>query len=460
MRRARLLLCTAALLWSCGGARDDRAGVAPDLLLVTVDTLRADALACYGGEPDVGSVLCSVADRGVRYEWALSTAPSTAPSIASVLTSLYPSQHGVTQFAVSWLDEGVVSVAEVLSEAGYATGAIVSNPVLDESRQIGQGFESYDVRMTQSERNRPDLGEREAEATTDAALAWLKENRPWLFGTRRPLFLWVHYQDPHGPYTPPGFETSPDTGATALPILEDHSGKAGLPAYQVVEGVRSLEAYAGRYREEIRYLDRHVARLLAALPDAGVLVTADHGEAFGEDGYYLAHGHSVGLELIRVPLLWRPPGGAAPSVVRIPVSGVDVAPTLLAAAGLTAPAPFRGRALPGPGHETTADRLLYAEHRARAAVVAGDLYYARDHEDLTEAPPDRVSGGRLEALPPRTARLRGPALPPYEATGPAASASLEGALRSHVESAGARPNQTGTTDQLTRDRLRALGYLE
>lgn len=455
------LLCTAVIGSSCGGGAPDRAGDAPDLLLLTVDTLRADALACYGGEPDVGKVLCSIADHGVRYEWALSTAPSTAPSVASILTSLYPGEHGVTQFAVSWLDDESVTVAEVLAEAGYATGAVVSNPVLDESRQMGQGFESYDARTTRREANRLDLGERVAEATTDAGLAWLDENGPSLFRERRPRFLWIHYQDPHGPYTPPGAESPGlDTGALALPILEDNSGKEGVPGYQVIEGLRSVEAYTERYRAEIRYLDRHVARLLAALPDAGVLLTADHGEAFGEDGYYLAHGHSVGLELIRVPLLWRPPGGIPPDVVRVPVGGVDVAPTLLAAAGLTPPASFRGRPLPIPDTEARQDRLLFAEHRARAAIIAGDLYYARDHQDLSEAPLDRISGGRLEPLPPRMARLRGPQPPSYEATSPAASAGLDRALRSHLEAESALPSAGGEPSEAMREELRALGYLE
>jgi arylsulfatase A-like enzyme len=426
----------------------------PDLLLVTVDTLRADALACYGGPPDVGPALCSLGERGVLYEWAISAAPSTAPSVASLLTSLYPAEHGVTQFAMSWLDESAVTLAELLAASGYATGAVVSNPVLDRSRQLGQGFETYDVRMTRHELNRPQLAEREARATTDAALAWLARARP-------PRFLWVHYQDPHGPYDPPG--AAPPAAANqgrVLPVLPNHSGKGGIPAYQVLPGVRGLDAYTERYRAEIRYLDGELARLLVALPDAGVLLTADHGEAFGEDDYYLAHGHSLGLEQIRVPLLWRPPGGVAPRRVGVPVGGVDVAPTLLAAAGLPAAPQFEGRALPLSDEEAPRDRVLFAEHRARGAVVAGRRYYARDRATLGRGRRDRISGGVLEPLPTRAAWLRGTELPPYEVVAPADTASLDRALRSHLKRARGKKGGQRELPEETRQQLRALGYLE
>lgn len=441
-----LLLLVAA---GCAPA-DER----PDLVLVTVDTLRADALACYGGAADVGQALCSLGEHGVRYEWALSTAPSTAPAVASLLTSLYPSDHGVTQFAVSWLDDSAVTLAELLAASGYATAAVVSNPVLDLPRQLNQGFEVYDVRMTRHERNRPGLTEREARATTDAALAWLGQTRP-------PRFLWVHYQDPHGPYDPPGAAPPvPAAQGRVLPLLRNHSGKHGIPAYQFLPGVQGLDAYAERYRAEIRYLDGELARLLVALPDAGVLVTADHGEAFGEDDYYLAHGHSLGLEQLRVPLLWRPPGGVEPRRVDVPVGGVDVAPTLLAAAGLPASAQFQGRALPLSDEEAPRDRVLFAEHRARAAVIAGRRYYARDRTNLGRGRRDRINGGVLEALPTRAAWLRGEELPRYEVVEPAASAGLEQALRSYLERSAEPHLGQRELPEETHRQLRALGYLE
>lgn len=279
----------------------------PDLLLVTVDTLRADRLACYGGPASVGTGLCALGDRGVRYLWAFAPAPSTAPSVASLLTSRLPSHHGLTQSARTALPDAAVTVAERLGDAGYETAAFVSNPVLSRGRGLEQGFAVYDDHMTRRERNRG-MVEREAGETTDAALAWLKV-------ARSPWFLWVHYQDPHGPYEPPHppHRSDPE-GAERLPVLADHSGRGGIPAYQALPGLRSAAAYGERYLDEIRHLDLHVARLVAAADAGGappfVVLTADHGEAFGEDGYFFAHGHSVGLDQVRVPLLVRP---AAPA---------------------------------------------------------------------------------------------------------------------------------------------------
>jgi hypothetical protein len=192
-RRARLWLtglaamCTA--LAACGVGSESRTS----LLLITIDTLRADRLACYGGNPETGRELCRLANEGRRFIWAFATAPSTGPSVASILTSQYPVRHGVTQIQRTQLRDSALSVAELLSEAGYQTAAFVSNPVLGRHRNLGQGFDVYDDRMTRPERNRPLMVERTAADTTDAVLAWARE------AARAPLFLWVHYQDPHGP---------------------------------------------------------------------------------------------------------------------------------------------------------------------------------------------------------------------------------------------------------------------
>ena len=449
---------------ACGEAADtpatNGASLPPDLVLVTVDTLRPDRLACYGGTPGVGARLCSLADEGIRYVWAFATAPATAPSVASILTSRYPSQHGVTEFAASRLADAAVTVGEALREAGYDTAAFVGNPVLDASRNLGQGFERYDARMTRAERNRPGLTERDARALTDAALAWLA-------GARAPFFLWVHYQDPHGPYDPPDAPAQPfDAGpGPTLPVLADHSGRGGIPAYQALPGVVRAGSYATFYENEIRYLDRHMARLFDALRatgrPTGILLTADHGEAFGEDGYFFAHGHSLGLDQIRVPLLWRPPGGAAARSLHSAVSTVSVAPTLLSAAGIAAPASFVGRPLP-TDDGARATQPAFAEHRLRAALVTGAVYYARDREPFTGTVPDRISGGALTPIPGRIALLPPDgAAPPYAPIPDGESgAELERTLAAHLaENAPSEP----PSESLPEDRqqhLRALGYLE
>jgi len=457
---APLALGLAAALAGCGPAAPAR----PNLVLLTVDTLRPDRLACYGGDDRVGTGICGLASRGVRFTWALSAAPSTAPSVASILTSLPPSAHGVAQRASTVLAPRQTSVAELLAAAGYRTAAFVCNPVLRRERGLAQGFEIYDQRMTRRERNRPALRERSAEDATDAALAWARVARP-------PWFLWVHYQDPHGPYDPPGTAPGPEVpGAAPLPLLRDNSGYRGIPAYQALPGLRSAAAYARQYRAEIRYLDLHLARLVAGLDGLGrppfVLLTADHGEAFGEDGYYFAHGHSVGLDQIRVPLLVRPIAPGAPRAVSVPVSTLDVAPTLLAAAGLAVPAAFWGQALPldGAGARDPRVRPILSEHRFRAAVVLGRRYFARDRPGFANPRRDVISGGWLRPLPARTAVLeRNGETPSYVNVGPSGSALLERALARALAEASRGAGAPAPVAPLTpqdREALRALGYLD
>ena len=454
---SRAPAAAAALALAAGLACAPEAAPRPNLLLVTVDTLRPDRLGCYGGEDGVGSAICSLADRGTRFTWAFAPAPSTAPSIASLLTSRHPGEHGVTQRADTVLRDEAVTVAEILGEAGYATAAFVSNPVLGRPRNLHQGFDVYDAQMTRRERNRM-LREREARATTEAALAWVRV-------ARSPWFLWVHYQDPHGPYDPPvSGRTRDDRGGRRLEVLDDHSGRGGIPAYQFL-GPNSFDAYAGRYVKEIRYLDLHLGLLLAGLEERGeplfAVLTADHGEAFGEDDYYFAHGHSVGLDQIRVPLLVRPVEPSPPRVWTGAVTTLDVAPTLLRAAGLPLPAGLRGRPLPldGDAPAPGGERALFAEHRARAAVIRGDTYYARDRDGFAEPRPDEITGGTLWPLPTRSARLgREGDLPGYADESPAA---LEDLLAEHLAGLPAGPAAEGVPlDDEERAALRALGYLE
>jgi len=447
-------LALVALLAGCSDSR-------PNLLLVTVDTLRADRLECYGGPPGVGRALCGVAAEGTRFEWALSTAPSTSPSVASLLTSLHVPQHGLTQNVESALSDEALSVAETLRDAGYATAAFVSNPMLHRVRGLDQGFHVYDHRMTRREVNRPGYAERNAKETTQAALAWARTKPP------EPWFLWVHYQDPHGPYLPPGIRAMRDPkDGGRLPVLDDDSGRGGIPRYQALPGLYSPEAYEQLYRAEIALLDVQFKRLVEGLDALGappaILVTADHGEAFGEDGYWFAHGHSAGLDQVRVPLLYRPaPGSHGKGVAPETVSLVDVAPTLLSLAGAEAPEAFVGRALVlHDGDAPTPDRPLFVEASRQAAVVVGRDYYARDRRPgATAAPEGHAWGNENPALPSRTATLRpGGKAAPYE-TVEAPPALLEDALAAYLKEHPNRGAETGgEVPGELREQLRALGY--
>ncbi len=433
----------------------------PDLVLITIDTLRADRLGCYGGRGDLGRALCGVGESGTRFTWAFAAAPLTVPSVASILTSTYPSEHGFSQWSTEPLRKELKTLAEVLAACGYRTAAFVSNPLLQRAREVERGFDVYDDEMPRRERSRPDYAERVAADATDAALDWLA-------GARSPWFVWIHYQDPHGPYEPPGApEIRDPPGGRRLRVLQQNSGWRGIPAYQELPGLRTPVSYARRYDDEIRYVDAHVGRLLAGLasrePAPAVVVTADHGEALGEDGYFFAHGHSVGLDQVRVPLLIRAPR-VPTGVVSKPVSLLDVAPTLVRLAGCPLPSTFRGRPLPGAVGEPaddTSSRAIFAQQQARLAVVVDDLYYARDLMDLSGVVPDLNSAARLRPLPPRTARLDPSGAPASyrAATEHGDRERLEPLVEEFVASHGDFPSSAATLDEETRARLRAMGYL-
>ena len=455
MRRRRPLLLAALLAPLCCAPETSRPS---NLLLITVDTLRADQLMCYGGPSGLGRSICALAKTGTRFEWAFSAASSTAPSVASLLTSKYPSEHGVRQNATFFLSDEHLLVGEVLAAAGYDTAAIVSNPVIGASRNFGRGFRVYDESTNRSERNRPAKFERDAAHTADAAIAWVQAD------ARPPWFLWVHFQDPHGPYEPPNAPPERDApGDEKLPLLHQQIGLRGIPHYQQLPGLFSAAAYERRYRAEVRYLDAHVARLIERIEAFGgpvhVLFTADHGESFQEDAIYFSHGHSLGLEQIRVPLLLRPAGGGAASVVATSVSTIDVAPTLLTLAGVRVPAEFRGRPLPSPHSPTpsaSSTRAIFAEQADQVATVVGDRYYSRQRNHS----PVALHYGRLLGLPRVATLRRDGSASAYSRAGESdqgAADALDAILAELQPVEGSK--HRGVSAELL-ERMRALGYVE
>ena len=433
-KRLRVLARHGALFAACGlamaqaGCRSSEESP-PNLVLVTVDSLRADFLACYDGNADVGLYLCGLGSEGTRYAWAFAPASNSASSIASLHTSRYPSAHGVSESAATFLADEFVTLAEELRDAGYATAAFVGSPELNRSRNLQQGFDVYDDRTARTET--AGLPWRRASETTTAALAWLRN-------AKSPWFVWIHYREPHGPYTSPAER---DTGTAPSPrnqpgerlrVLTTPTGRGGIPGYQAIPGLFTRESYEARYRETIRSVDRQIERLVASLDTTdqpfGVLVTADHGEAFGEDRYYFSHGHSVSLDQIRVPLLWRPPRGGKPDEIRVPVSTLDVMPTLLRTAGIESPESLQGWQLPDrddpPGAPEQA-RAVFSEHPLQLSVVSGENFYSRLREPTVTV--ERRAGAEvtpeyLRATVARAARLGArtdtlPAMEPARATG-------------------------------------------
>ena len=299
LARAGPLLAWVGLA-ACGGGPAGRPG---DILLITIDTLRADHVGLYGYERDTTPNLDRWFESAAIFERAYSTEASTSPSITSILTGKLPQEHGVRLF-FQLLPAGLELVTDRLPDA-YQTAAIVSNMVLtDEAIGLGSHFDHYDDRVDQRESKRR-IFERNARGTTDAALAWLAAERD----PRRPMFLWVHYVDPHGPYRPPEDWDVRFTHEGSHPIGDQY-----IPPYGRIEGVDDALAYVDLYDAEIAYTDFHVDRLLEGyarnhdVESALIVLTSDHGESMMEHERWFAHTYHVYEEIACVPLMVRGPG--------------------------------------------------------------------------------------------------------------------------------------------------------
>ena len=376
MRALRAILL-AALATGCSEAPPPRL-----LLVITVDTLRADALGAYGSERGLTPHLDALAAESVVFDAAYAAAPLTLPSLATLFTGRWPEELDVRSNE-SALPEAVPTLAGELRERGWRTGAVVSNFVLNASSGLARGFERYDDALPRREAVRR-WPERSARDATDAAIALLDG----CTGLR--CFVWVHYQDPHGPYDPPpGWRerelaraTQEGDGARQLPVGADHAGRGAIPAYQFLAGRRDVAYYRAGYRGEVAYVDAEIGRLLAELARRGlgertlVVFAADHGEALGERDLWFAHGEWLGDEQVRVPLFLRVPG-RAPARRRDVASLADLRPTLLAQLFGLPPDPARpGRDLLAPGAESRESRpyvatWVAAEGPRRALVASG-----------------------------------------------------------------------------------------
>jgi len=292
----------------------------PNVLLITVDTLRWDRLGSYGATHNPTPVLDRLSARGTRFETAIAHVPLTAPSHASILTGLTPVRHGVRDNGGFVLTEKI-TLASTFRAAGYATAAFVSGFPLDRRFGFAAGFQTYDDRLPGSDGpGRAAYTERRADDTTERALAWLAAsagNRPSSSGAAPPWFLWIHYFDPHAAYDPP------------------QPWKGKMPT-----------AYDG----EVAFVDDQIGRLFGKLAQMGaesqtiVAVTADHGESLGDHNEE-THGVFIYDATLRVPLILAGPGISAGSVSNVVGRGVDVMPTLVDAAGLQVPEHLDGRSL-------------------------------------------------------------------------------------------------------------------
>jgi arylsulfatase len=448
-----LALAALAVLASCRG------GAAPPrhLLLITVDTLRADRLAAYGGAPGLTPNLDALAEQSEVFLRAYAPSSFTLPSIAAIMTGRYPQQLGI------WKNESGVpasasTLAAELRARGWRTAAVVSNFVLRESSGLASGFDLFDDALPQREAVRK-WPERIAAETTAAALTVLDGCTP---GADTRCFLWVHYQDPHGPYTPSGERRrrflaaarAASDGRRVLPVNDEAVPFGGIPPYQFLDGHRDAAFYRAGYDAEVQYTDEEIGRLLAGVEQRGlgertlVVFAADHGEALGEDDYWFAHGELLTDPLVRVPLLIRDPR-RSPRRREDLASLVDLYPSLLARLGGAPPAAERaGRDLLADGAERGASTpylaTLGASSLERYGVVDGDYKLVVSER----------GGAREERLTRRGAEDRDVA---REA--PEAAAALRAKLAAHRENLASGPPETRQQiSPADREKLRALGY--
>ena len=338
-RRHRFVLgCTLPLLLVGIGvsAQSTSPSRATPVLLITIDTLRADHVGCYGSRAARTPAMDSLAQEGVRFEDALTQVPITLPSHVVILTGTYPIYNGVRDFTSPPLRPGVGLLAEAFQRQGYDTAAFVSAFVLDSTWGLKRGFQVYDDRFDprQFETRSPGNIQRRAGETVDRLLAWLRARK-----SGRPFFVWLHLYDPHSPYDPPEpFHTR----------------------------------YAGHlYDGEIAYTDSQLGRVFSYLRQADlyhralVVLLSDHGESLGEHGED-EHGFFVYRATLRVPLIFKLPAGVAPpGVIHSPAGLVDVAPTLLDLVGIHDPLSrqFQGTSLAAltMGKGASASRPVYSE---------------------------------------------------------------------------------------------------
>jgi arylsulfatase A-like enzyme len=325
-----------------GFLRDDD-GRLPNVVLLTVDTLRADHV--YGSAPadwHLTPTLERLAGRGTLFDATRAPAPATKPGLAGLMTGSYVHRHGVASNFGSVAATAPL-LASILAQHGYATEAFVGNAVINERSGLTRGFARVTSFVDKTKVSNDSVG-------VDQAIAWLADppREPWL--------LWLHLMSPHGPYNSSPRVAAAEKLPDPLPdvALTPSQSNYGLgpiiPRYQILAMPPQSAAYRSRYRDEVLYVDAQIARFLEALDASGhgsalVIVTADHGEGLGENDYFFQHGWRINEPSLHVPMIWSKPDRIAQGHrVTSTTSLVDVLPTLLSGLGLDAP-PLDGRDL-------------------------------------------------------------------------------------------------------------------
>lgn len=444
-----------ALAWlPCSACSADHDREPASIVLIIVDTLRADHLGFAGYERPTSPELDAWVGSGYVFENALATSPWTLPSFVSVFTGQLPSFHGAGRIGdgeerkFSALRTTLPTLAEMLGERGLATAAVVNNPFLSPSFGVARGFTHYDHESGGNQEIR------RADEIVDRGLEWLDANG------KEPFFLLLHFFDPHLDYDAPAPVRGTLTAGIDTELAHDHETWDAVRKGEIELGPDDERYVVAAYDEEILYLDTQLGRLRRGLAERGILdralvvFTADHGEELFEHGGF-EHGHEMWQEVLHVPMVFWGPGVRAGRDAT-PVSLVDVAPTVLEAAGIR----------PAPG---IAGRSLWPSLRGdgeleqRNVFAEGNLYGPELKTTLRW--PYKLVKPRGKDAP---ARLYDLARDPHEkndlaAARPELVEELLGELRATIKEARTirkSLRDEAQLDEETRERLRSLGYVE
>ncbi len=404
-------------------------GAKPNVLMITIDTLRADHVGAYGFAPANTETMDRLAREGLLFDEAFSAAPITLPSHSTIMTGLLPPAHGVRDNGAYALPDAAVTLAERLHAIGYATQAFVSAVVLAKRYNIQQGFDQYDDKLWgEDDPKLFMIRERRATDTVDAALNWFEGWR--VDAQRRPFFTWVHLFDPHEPHQAPGWL-----------------------------GVRSVSPYDA----EITYADEQLGRLIERLRSAGelentlVVLTSDHGESLGEHDEK-THAVFVYRATQHVPLIMRYPKRFPPgNRVATPVHHIDIVPTVLASVGLSADPALAGVDLASVASlPTWHERALYSESLlSEVGFGMAPLYAVRERGyTFIRAPKPELYD--LTADPAETRNLHD--VPGYLEIANGLDISLQHILDESAATALEAPRNPLSEESI--EMLQSLGYLQ
>jgi arylsulfatase A-like enzyme len=459
-----LAVCGAALILSPFLRRDSQG---KNILLITIDTLRADHLSVYGYERLTSPHMDDFARKSLVFTNAIVQWPKTSPSFASMLTSMYSGQAGVTG-PRQRLPRRRTTTAEALSNAGYTTAAVVGNGNLGAGFTFDQGFSTYVEAW--KDHSVPDDENCDATHITDLALETLESIRG-----KGDFFFWVHYVDPHAPYSPPDpfremFVNDAFYAEQKIRLNEGFNEDiGGCPLRSRLGENDNLHYYIAEYDAEIRYCDSQIQHLFAYLDQHDlwqttmVILTSDHGESLGEHNYYFEHGKLSYDTTLRVPFIVRAPGCRV-GTVDMPIALLDLHPTILEYAGLGAGREAEGESLLAMLHDGGAggQRWVFAQ----AGGEREQSWAVRDNERKLIYVPSEKYRNLMKGALYELYDLRSDPGETLNLFAPGDTAALE--LKRELDQWVARQdgktaqlrNQLDADDESTEENLKALGYIE